>query len=194
LPTNLAFENPFKKIILKIGFMVFNLFIQSMWFILPAYAANIFPPIVKGTKPLDFRKKFMGHRIFGDGKTFEGSFAGIVFGVFVGSIQILLFGYFQSIVSFPLIAHTLELVFVLSFGAIFGDIVGAFVKRRYGLARGSPAPLLDQLDFLAVALLLSSPFVEITKEMLVLLLIITPIFHKTTNIIGYHIKVKKTPW
>lgn len=174
--------------------MVLDLFVQSLWFILPAYAANVFPPFMKGVRPLDFSKNIGRYRILGDGKTFEGTLAGIAFGVFVGSMQIQFYSHFQRLAGVELIQHTLPLVFLLSFGAIFGDIIGAFIKRRLGLPRGYPAPLLDQLDFLLFALLLSSAFVRISTGMLVMLLVITPILHKAINIVGYYIKLKKHPW
>ncbi len=174
--------------------MVLDLLVQSLWFILPAYAANVFPPFMKGIRPLDFSRKLGSYRILGDGKTFEGTLAGIAFGVFVGSIQIQVYGYFQRLTNAELIQHTLPLVFLLSFGAIFGDIIGAFIKRRLGMPRGYPAPLLDQLDFLLFALLLSSAFASISTGMLVLLLVITPILHKLSNIVGYYVKLKRHPW
>ena len=177
--------------------LLINLFwfiLSVIWFILPSYTSNSFAPFVNGKKPLDFNRNFLGHRILGNGKTIEGTLYGIIFGIFIGILQIQFFDFFQSISPLKLIEHSLSLVFVLSFGAMLGDIIGAFIKRRYGLKRGSPAPLLDQLDFLIVALILSNIFIDITKQMLITLLIITPIIHKTANIIGFYIKVKKTPW
>lgn len=174
--------------------MVLDLILESVWLILPAYAANMFPPFMKGVKPLDFGRNLGKYRILGDGKTIEGTLAGIAFGVFIGSLQIQFHSYFQKLLGLNLIEHTLPLVFLLSFGAIFGDIIGAFIKRRLGLERGYPAPLLDQLDFLLFALLLGSSLVSVSMDMLAVLLVITPILHKATNVVGYYIKLKKNPW
>ena len=44
--------------------------------------------------------------------------------------------------------------FLLGFGALLGDALGSFLKRRLGIGRGKPAPILDQLDFIIVALIL----------------------------------------
>ena len=41
--------------------------------------------------------------------------------------------------------------FLLGFGALLGDALGSFIKRRMGIGRGKPAPILDQIDFLIVA-------------------------------------------
>jgi len=42
--------------------------LQAFWFIAPAYAANAFPPLVRGKKPIDRGKKFFGNRLLGNGK------------------------------------------------------------------------------------------------------------------------------
>ena len=168
------------------------LFLQAFWFIAPAYAANAFPPLVKGKRPLDFSRKLRHNRILGNGKTLEGTTTGIVFGMFIGSIQILGQGSIPP--ELGLTEMTLPLIFLLSAGALFGDIIGAFIKRRFGIPRGSPAPLLDQLDFLAFALIFSSFIIAINMYHIIILIFLTPIIHWIANLIGYYTKVKKTPW
>jgi CDP-2,3-bis-(O-geranylgeranyl)-sn-glycerol synthase len=167
---------------------------QAFWLIAPAYAANAFPPLVRGRRPLDFGKSLRMNRILGDGKTFEGTIVGIVFGTFIGILQII----FQSNYPIPaeigLVTLTIPIVLLLSAGAIVGDIVGAFIKRRLGMPRGALAPLLDQWDFLVVSLLLVSLLVVLSIDIIIFLLIITPIVHWVANLIGYTVKVKKTPW
>jgi CDP-2,3-bis-(O-geranylgeranyl)-sn-glycerol synthase len=88
----------------------------------------------------------------------------------------------------------------LSLGAMAGDIVASFFKRRMGMERGAALFLVDQLDFVigswALTLLLAPGwFTEnFTPMVLFIVLIITPILHRVTNIIGYKIKAKKEPW
>jgi len=170
---------------------------QAFWFIAPAYAANAFPPLVKGKRPLDFGKYFGKYRLLGDGKTFEGSIAGIVFGVFIGLVLL----YFQSDVQtvatqygFVLPTLTIPLISLLSTGAIVGDITGAFIKRRFGIKRGNPAPLLDQLDFIFGSIGFASLMYVPSWEVILFLVVITPIIHWIANIIGYFSGVKRTPW
>jgi len=38
------------------------------------------------------------------------------------------------------------------------------------------------------------PGTNITWQVLVVILILTPVLHRSVNIIGYRIKVKKEPW
>ena len=174
--------------------MLWLLLLQALWFILPAYAANAFPPLLRGKRPLDFGKKFHNHRVFGDGKTIEGTIGGILFGFSIGLVQIYVQGFIPAEWELNLAEMSLLLVLLLSTGAIFGDIIGSFVKRRLGIERGKPAPLLDQLDFLVFAILSASFILSIKTELIIVLLIITPPIHWITNMIGYLAKVKKTPW
>lgn len=168
------------------------LVLQAFWLIAPAYAANAFPPIVKGKKPLDLGKNINKHRILGNGKTIEGTAAGIIFGMIIGFIQIISQDYIPS--DFGLIQMSVPLIFLLASGAIFGDIIGAFIKRRFNIKRGSPAPLLDQLDFLVFSIVFASTIIDVNLHIVLILLFATPIIHWIANLIGYYTKIKKTPW
>jgi CDP-2,3-bis-(O-geranylgeranyl)-sn-glycerol synthase len=155
-----------------------SLAISSFAIILPAYIANSVPVLIRGRRPIDFGRNFTdGRRLLGDGKTFEGLFGGLVFGTLAGA----LFGY-------------AFLSFMLALGALLGDIVGAFIKRRAGIVRGRPAPVLDQLGFVAGALLLLSPFYPLTIEEVIFIVIVTPPIHLFTNFLAYKLKLKPNPW
>lgn len=152
---------------------------SSIIFIAPAYVANATPVVVRGKRPIDFGRNFIdGRRIFGDGKTFEGFVIGVIAGTLVGLV----------------LKHPLGLCLALSSGALIGDLVGAFVKRRLGLSRGRPAPGLDQLDFVVGALLLSSLVTEVSPMVATIILLITPPTHVATNRFAYMLKIKDTPW
>ncbi len=164
---------------------ILDLIIQSIWFILPAYIANGTPVVLGGGPPIDGGKKLPdGKRILGDGKTIRGLVLGVLSGVIFGAIQI-------GIGKRP---DELIVVFLLSLGALLGDIVGSFFKRRLGLKRGMAAPGLDQLEFLAGALLLTSIVKVPTWEMIIALIILTPLIHLGTNWIGYKMGYKSEPY
>jgi CDP-2,3-bis-(O-geranylgeranyl)-sn-glycerol synthase len=158
----------------------------AIWFILPAYVANAAPVVLGGGPPLDLGKKFLdGRRIFGDGKTTRGFVGGIIAGTVIGL--------FQGIFRAPLGEHTL-LGFMLALGALLGDLVSSFIKRRIDIERGGAAPGLDQLSFVVVALLLASPVKVPSWQVIVTLLIITPPIHLATNFIGYKLGLKSRPY
>ncbi|RLJ00584.1 MAG: CDP-2,3-bis-(O-geranylgeranyl)-sn-glycerol synthase [Candidatus Aenigmatarchaeota archaeon] len=171
-----------------------DIIINSLWLIIPAYCANIFPVLVKGKYPIDFKKDFVdGHRLLGDGKTIEGFFSGIIFGSLIGLLQIYLQPFIGQFYIFQF-QHSLFTIILLSAGAMVGDLIGSFVKRRFGLERGAPAPILDQLDFMVFSLTAVSIIISIEVSWVIFLLIITPILHYSSNIFVYTLKLKDRPW
>jgi len=167
-----------------------DLIINSFWLILPSYFANFIPVLLKGKKPIDFKKNFIdGNRLLGDGKTIEGSFGGFFGGLLIGLLQI----YFQPYLPVKFYHNQITII-LLSFGAVFGDLFGSFIKRRFNLRRGRPAPLLDQLDFLIFSLVLVSLVAEIELNIVIFLVIVTPIIHFLSNIFAYLFKLKGVPW
>ncbi len=154
----------------------------------PMYFANAAPIMLHGTVPLDFGKKLFGQRIFGDGKTILGTFSGILVGASAGTLIYFLVPLSQSINQY------FTFIVFLSVGAMLGDIVKSFLKRRIGLERGSHWAVADQWDFILGGLILSS-FVRFPElEVILALLIITIFMHSATNIIAYKLKLKKVPW
>ena len=64
------------------------------------------------------------------------------------------------------------------------------VKRRLGIGRGKPAPILDQLDFIIVALIFVSLVVEVNWLFIILALLMTLIIHLLTNTGAYLLGLK----
>src|SRR3989338_4124202 len=108
--------------------MVLLLVLQSLWFIAPSYAANGCPPVLRGRIPLDNGRKIAGKRIFGDGKTLEGTVGGILFGTLVGLVQVYAQPYLPQYLKLPVM--TVELAVLLSIGAFLGDLAGSFKIGR----------------------------------------------------------------
>jgi CDP-2,3-bis-(O-geranylgeranyl)-sn-glycerol synthase len=159
------------------------LIIEALKFIFPAYCANATPVLAGGGQPLDFGKKFFdGKPIFGKNKTFRGFFFGLAIGVVAGLAEDVVFGY-------PLMFSVLS-----PLGALMGDLAGAFLKRRLGIAPGGLLPIIDQVDFVVGALLFSLPLSIIYWELAIAVIIITPPIHLFTNFLAYKLKLKNNPW
>ncbi|MGA2913380.1 MAG: CDP-2,3-bis-(O-geranylgeranyl)-sn-glycerol synthase [Methanoregula sp.] len=165
---------------------------------LPAYLPNPVAALFGGGTPVDGGRNFSdGKRIFGDGKTFRGLFLGILAGIGIGLLQIWLSGAY-GLENFP--EHTFVSVTLLATGALLGDLCKSFFKRRFGKERGTKWPIADQYDFVAGALLLtlivdpSWILANMTLPVFILILILTPVLHRTVNIIGYYLGVKEVPW
>jgi len=160
-----------------------TLIIEALKFIFPAYCANAVPVIVGGGRPLDLGKNFFdGKPIFGKNKTFRGFFFGLAIGVTVGLVESILFGY-------PLLFSVLS-----PLGALMGDLAGAFLKRRLGIAPGGLLPIIDQVDFVIGAILFSLPLPMMYWELAIAVIIITPPIHLFTNFLAYKLKLKNNPW
>lgn len=163
--------------------------------------ANAAPVFVRKGHPIDFGKSLGDkNRLFGDGKTVEGFIVGVLSGSVIGALE-----QFEH----PTLAG-FELVISLSFGALIGDLVGAFIKRRLKIERGAPAPLLDQLDFVLGAYFISSSVnyfsngtllifgvslpAYLQLEIVLTSLYLIPIIHLLTNTAAHYLKLKPNPW
>lgn len=158
---------------------MFELGIRGMVFYSPAYAANAFALIFRGEKQIDFGRLFIdGKPIFGRGKTFKGFFLGLIMGVITGSI----------------LGISLSTSFLVGFGALLGDLMSAFIKRRLSIKTGDPAPILDQFDFVLGATLLSQAWKYLDPRSILIIMALTPAIHLVSNSLAFLIGVKKVPW
>ncbi len=159
------------------------LVVNALKFIFPAYCANATPVLAGGGTKMDFGKNFFdGKRVFGNNKTFRGFLFGFAIGVMVGLMEIVAF-------HFPIF-----FAFLIPLGALLGDLAGAFLKRRIGIAPGGLLPIVDQVDFVAGAIVFSIPLAIVSWQLAVTVLLITPPIHLFTNYLAYKLKLKKNPW
>lgn len=171
---------------------------QTLIVVWPSYVANATPVlsrrIFKKPHYVDFGKYLWdGRRILGDGKTFEGLLVGFTAGTLVGYFIVFMVKLMVgSLFKYPSLMDSA----VLSISALAGDMVGAFIKRRIGLKRGDPAPLLDQLDFLVTSILVLRAIDPslVTLSILITAIVITPPIHLATNAIAYVLGLKGEPW
>ena len=169
--------------------------INLIIFILPAYFANASPVafsfLSKKSLPMDFKLKFSDNRrIFGKGKTWAGFLVGIFSGTIVG---VLIFFLGFRVYEFFL---QVFVAFLLSLGALVGDAMGAFLKRRFSIGSGKILIFVDQTFFLIFALIFTSPFWPSFFDIkgLVFILIFTFVLHIITNAIAYKLGLKKVPY
>ena len=153
--------------------------LETIYIYLPAYIANATPVLLGGGPPLDGNRTWVdGQPLFGDHKTVRGTLSGIIVGIAVGILQ----------------THLLWGV-LLSVGAIGGDIVISFIKRRIKLKPGAMFPIADQMGFIVFAVLLVSLVQPSpTWERAVAILIATLPIHYITNVIAWVLKLKRNPW
>jgi CDP-2,3-bis-(O-geranylgeranyl)-sn-glycerol synthase len=172
--------------------------LSALWIMLPAYVPNSAAALLGGGIPIDGGRIHRdGRRLLGDGKTWRGFILGISTGIVIGLLQI----WIRQAAGWEVLpVLTVLAVILLATGALLGDLVKSYFKRRRGMERGASWPVADQYDLVAGAfalvLIFDYPWFisTITLPILVIILIITPILHKTVNVIGYLIRVKEVPW
>ncbi len=170
--------------------MSYSFVLELILILVPLYIANSAAMLLGGKTQIDFGKNFFDKRpLFGEGKTFKGTFLGIAAGII--SVLILDY-YFQG--NNGVIQNYLWYGILLSFGAIIGDIAGSFAKRRMGIERGEPVFLLDQLDFVLGGIVFGGTVHWISLELFLLICVITLFAHKASNFVAFKFKLKKVPW
>ena len=175
-----------------------SLVIDALWLMLPAYVPNSSAVLFAGRTPLDLGRHFVdGRRIFGPGKTFRGLIGGTLSGIAMGLLQQLIRnGTHIGVPSF----EPISVVITLALGAMLGDLIKSFFKRRLGLERGAPLPLVDQLDFVIGAWVLTYVFFtdwfihNFTIPIMIVVLILSPLLHLAVNFVGFKLGKKKEPW
>ena len=191
---------------------------EALWLLLPAYLANILPVFVGGGTPIDFGRTWKdGKPILGPGKTWRGL-------LLAPLLAALLTWLLRLAVTETRWGHLADwskwgpegsfwwflIAYSLGLGALVGDAVKSFFKRRTGRERGARWPGFDQLDFVVGSLLfcflvssllfalgLVTPhffLADFTWPRLLVILVLTPGLHLLVNILGWKLGLKEVPW
>jgi CDP-2,3-bis-(O-geranylgeranyl)-sn-glycerol synthase len=163
--------------------------ILLLLYLIPLYVSNSIPVIIHGKTPLDLNTKLFGKPLFGKGKTVIGTLAGLTAGTLSGAVITIFFPY-----SIALVTDYFGLAMFLSIGAILGDLVKSFFKRRFGIKSGEKWELADQWDFILGGIIISAFFRLPELWLVTILLIATFFIHKAANFLAYSIKIKEVPW
>lgn len=176
----------------------------AVWIGLPAWIANATPVLGGGGKSIDGGRYFRdGKRLLGNGKTVRGFIVGLVFGTLTGLAQFLAAPYLRPLLAMfvtitPHMDYALfmqvPVAVLMSFGALTGDLVGSFIKRRVGVESGDPSPVMDQLGFIIMALIFAAPVFVPSAIFVTILIITTFIIHWFSNVLGYFLGLKNHPW
>ncbi len=179
---------------------LFGVVVTAVWAMLPAYLPNSAAVVFGGGRPLDLGYQWRGRRVLGDGKTWRGTLGGWATGtaLALGLNQLLPIA--SGFLGVALPRFPIAAALALPLGSMLGDICASFLKRRSGRERGQSVPVLDQLDFVVGALglgLLVSPGwfqATFTPAVIVTVVLVSPVLHRVTNIVGYAVGLKDEPW
>jgi len=172
-----------------------DLILSSLYLILPAYFANM-APLLATKLNLPFGNP-INKKALGKNKTYRG----FIFGYIAALIILIIQAYFEKqglFTNHTIIKYSYLMApfyaFLLGIGALTGDTIKSFLKRKFNKKPGSSWPPFDQIDFILGAYIFLSPFFCIPWEVLLTLLIITPLLHFLANVIAYLIGLKKVWW
>ncbi|MDQ2049469.1 CDP-2,3-bis-(O-geranylgeranyl)-sn-glycerol synthase [Natronolimnohabitans sp. A-GB9] len=172
----------------------------AFWAMLPAYVPNNAAVLAGGGQPIDGGRTWGDSRLLGDGKTWRGTAAGIVAGLALAGILNLVAADVSNAIGIDVPEFAPLAALGLAAGAMLGDILASFLKRRTGRQRGAMFPGVDQLDFVVVSLPLTALlapdwfFKVFTWGVIAVVVILTPVLHVTTNVIAYKLGLKNEPW
>jgi CDP-2,3-bis-(O-geranylgeranyl)-sn-glycerol synthase len=162
-------------------------FLQLFYFMLPAYAANMAPPFLKywkGWNPPIARRSLGGH------KTVLGFASGVCTAVLVAFIQSRI-PWEGRLVPYD---EWLGLGLRFGIGAMGGDSLKSFVKRRVGIEPGKRWIPFDQVDFVIGALILTSRIAALSWVDWMAILVFSAGADILVTRMAYWLRIRDTRW
>lgn len=188
-----------------------NLILFALWFFLPAGLANAAPvfankiPLLNRWKaPMDFGKSYGSTRLLGKNKTWRGFFFGATIAALTALLQAWLMR-FDTVLRLAaensdyLILMQSSYVWIgifgalLGCGALLGDAVESFFKRRSGIASGESWLGFDQTDYIIGGLIFATPFVVFSPAGYIMILAVWFGAHILSSYIGFLLHLKDKP-
>jgi len=178
--------------------------LSCLYFFLPAYFTNMTPPLARKAnlfnfldKEIDLGKKFLGQPILGSHKSWRG----VILGIVVGFLTVLAQSFLYR---FPVIQRISFLDygqiniflfgFLISSGAVFGDLLFAFIKRRLKMRPGARFIPFDQTNYVIGSAIFLTAILKIEIMVWITLFVLTFLLHIIANRIGYHLKLNRAKW
>lgn len=173
--------------------LLVQLLLGAAWFFLPAGAANLTPPLVAGIPglrgwltPLDLGRCLGGKRLLGDHKTWRGLIFGVIAAGATSGLQHLMAPIYDSG------GRALMAGLILGLGALLGDAVKSFVKRRVGVPSGQSWFPFDQIDYIVGGLLAIAWLVPLSLPLVSAVVLVYFCLHLLFGYIGFRLGLKTT--
>ncbi|HSE02614.1 MAG TPA: CDP-archaeol synthase [Methylomirabilota bacterium] len=160
--------------------------LQLLYFMAPAYAANMAPPFVRFWKGWN---RPISRRWLGAHKTILGAGLGVLAAVAATFIQSRI--PWEGIAAYD---HWVGLGLRFGVGAMAGDVAKSFVKRRVGITSGDPWMPWDQIDFVLGALVLTWGAATLSWGDLAIILMLSVVGHVLVNHLGYWLGIRDVRW
>jgi len=186
-----------------------KLIFACFWYLLPAALGNhnascgnklplpgaLKKALEKLAVPIDSGKTLNGREILGKNKTWRGLVVGVLTGIAVAGIQALLFFYSDFFRNNTVIDYS-RVNFILigalmGGGALVGDLIESFIKRRLGKPSGKPWFPWDQADWIISAILFSSIVYVASWQVVVVTIFLYIGVHLCSDRVVAHLGIKK---
>lgn len=171
----------------------------SVYLFLPAGVANMAPVLLARIagpgRPIDSGTTCHGKRLFGEHKTWQGLFGGTAAGLICFLLQRWLYAlpFFRSMSVIDYERAPLVIGLLMGAGALGGDLVKSFIKRRVGIDPGKPWFPFDQIDYIAGAILCTFLLIPLTAVETALILVTFVILHLIVSAAGFALRLKEQP-
>jgi CDP-2,3-bis-(O-geranylgeranyl)-sn-glycerol synthase len=153
-----------------------------VWLYLPALVANAAPILLA---KLPVRRASIWPAGLGANKTWLGLVGGVAAGALTGWLQV-------GLTPWPFDPWTwVGWSALISFGALAGDAVKSFFKRRIGIPPGGAWPVVDGIDYVAGALVFGLPMFVPAWPVAVALVVAGPVLSLLANLFSYAVGWKK---
>ena len=162
---------------------------SALYFFLPAYVANMAPIFVQ---KIPFLNRPIYEKLLGLHKTWRGLLFAILFGGVIFLIQKVF--YTIGFIQFSIIDYSdfpFWFGFLIGFGAMVGDLVKSYYKRKEGIAPGRPWIPYDQIDFAVGGLIGSCLYYVPSVGVVIVILLASPILHLIVSYMGYKLGLRK---
>ena len=161
--------------------------LQLFYHFLPAYFANMTPVFAR---QINFLSKPVNERLLGSHKTWRGIISGILVAILVSFLQFKT----QSNLQLYNYDNWLLFGFLMGSGALLGDLIKSFFKRRVGIKPSQRWIPFDQIDFVIGAIVLTTPVYFVGWFESVVVIVLTFFLHVATNHVAFYFKIRKEKW
>lgn len=171
-----------------------------LWLFLPAGFANMAAAMARHLKftqflaiPVDGGLTFQGERLLGKNKTVRGFLVGTLFGAAMAYVQMFFYENLgmDSVAEINYDDFNIVLFGALiGFGALVGDAVESFFKRRVGIQPGQPWFPFDQTDYIFGSIAFSLLYTTFEPHQYLWLFLTYFVGHLVVKYVGFMIGVE----
>lgn len=175
--------------------MSFTNLLEIFVIFLPAFIANAVPVVAKNIPYIQDFSQPINARLLWANKTVRGLMTGVIAAIFIGIALFFLrwflitflpsYSNYYNLYSGWIISALIG--WWLGLGALVGDMVKSFFKRRLGIKPGTMFQPWDGIDYMVGSIIFLLPWYNPGIIGSIFLLIIWPLLSLLANTIAYHI-------